>query len=177
VLNFHSLYYRLHHKSPSYHDLHNFDCVCFLHLPSHERHKLSAQSTKCVFLGYSISHKGFVCYDLSCSKFCISRNVVFFENQYFFPTQVASSSVTPILPHFEDVSSFEWFKPGIAYERCRPTLLLLETDPPPDNAPEIAFEPSTHQSALHRFMRVSHPPNRYDFFTTLSTIIVTSCFS
>jgi hypothetical protein len=57
VLNFDSPYYRLHNKSPSYHDLHTFGCVCFVHLPSHERHKLSAQSIKCVFLGYSILTK------------------------------------------------------------------------------------------------------------------------
>jgi hypothetical protein len=177
VLNFDSPYYRLHHKSPSYHDLHTFGCVCFVHLPSHERHKLSAQYTKCVFLGYSISQKGFVCYNLSCSKFHISRNVVFFENQYFFPTHVASSSVAPILPHFEDVSSFERFKPGIVCERRRSTLPLLETDPPPDTALEIASEPSTHQPALRRSMRVSHPPDRYGFSATLCTIIVPSCYS
>ena len=97
-----------------------------------------------MFLGYSISHKCFVCYDLSYSKFRISRNVVFFENQYFFPAHVAFSSVAPILPHFKDVSSFERFKPEILYERRRPTLPLLETDPPLDTAPEIASEPSTH---------------------------------
>jgi hypothetical protein len=83
VLNFDSPFYRLNTKTPSYHDLHTFGCVCFVHLLSIERHKLSAQSAKCAFLGYSISHKGFVCYDLSCDKFHISRNVVFFENQYF----------------------------------------------------------------------------------------------
>jgi glycosyltransferase involved in cell wall biosynthesis len=177
VLNFDSLCYRLHHKSPSYHDLHTFGYVCFVHLPSHKRYKLSTQSTKCVFLGYSISHKGFVCYDLSCRKFCISRNVVFFENQYFFPTHVAFSFVAPILPHFEDVSSFERFKPGILYERRRPILPLLETDPPPDTAPKIASEPSTHQPALHHSTRVSHPPDQYGFFATLSTIIVPSCYS
>lgn len=42
VLNFDSPYYHLHHKSFSYHDLHTFGCVCFINLPSHERHKLSA---------------------------------------------------------------------------------------------------------------------------------------
>ena len=148
-------------------------CILLVvHLPSHERYKLSAQSTKCVFLGYNISHKGFVCYDLSCSKFCISRNVVLFENEYFFPTHVAFSSVAPILPHFEDVSSFKRFKLGILYERRRPTLPLFETDRPPDTAPEIASEPSTHQPALRHFTRVSHPPDWYGFSATLSTIIV-----
>jgi len=102
VLNFDSPYYHLHNKSHNYHDLHTFRYVCF-DLPPHERHKLSAQSAKCVFFGYSVSHKGFGCYDMSCNKFHISRNVVFFENQYFFPANVESSFVAPMLPHFEDV--------------------------------------------------------------------------
>jgi len=63
------------------------------------------------------------------------------------------------------------------YERRRPTLPLLVTDPPPDTAPEIAFEPSTHQPAFQRSTRVSHPPDRYGFSATLSTIIVPSCYS
>lgn len=28
--------------------------VIFVHLPPHERHKLSTQSVKCVFIGYNI---------------------------------------------------------------------------------------------------------------------------
>jgi hypothetical protein len=85
----------------------------------------------------------------------------------------ASSYVAHILLYFEDVSSFERFKPGIVYERRRPILPLLETDPPP----ETAFEPSTHQPTLHCFTRVSHPHDRYGFLVTLSTIIVPSCYS
>ena len=39
-LNFDSPYYRLYGKHPDYHNLHTFGCVCFVHLPIHERHKL-----------------------------------------------------------------------------------------------------------------------------------------
>jgi hypothetical protein len=41
-----------------------------------------------------------------------------------FPTPVESSSVAPIFPHFEDMSSFQRFKPGIVYEHLRPTCLF-----------------------------------------------------
>ena len=54
-----SPYLRLHGSTPLYNHLHTFGCVCFVHLPSHERHKLSAQSIKCAFLGYAASQKGF----------------------------------------------------------------------------------------------------------------------
>ena len=77
VLNFDSPYYRLYHKSPAI-----VTCIVLvvfaLFICLHMNDKLPAQSVKCVFLGYTTSHKGFVCYDLSCSKFRISRNAVFF---------------------------------------------------------------------------------------------------
>jgi hypothetical protein len=130
VLNFDSPYYRLYHQHPSYLNLHTFGCVCFVHLPSYERHKLSAQSVKCAFMGYSISHKGYVCYDPCSNKIRISRNVVFFENQYFFSTHLESLPEISILPCFDELSPLpERFKPGMVYTRHRPTLRLLETDP------------------------------------------------
>ena len=80
VLDFASPYYHLYHYHPNYLGMHTFCCVCFVYLPSHERHKLYAQSIKCAFMGYSISHKGYVYYNPCSNKFCISRHVVFFEN-------------------------------------------------------------------------------------------------
>ena len=105
--------------SPLYSDLRTFGCVCFVHLPPHERQKLTAQSVKCVFLGYAIPHKGYVCYDPHASRIRVSRNVIFFENQYFFPyhVQLSSASVS-LLPIFsESPPIVEWFKPGFVYER------------------------------------------------------------
>lgn len=62
---------KLQHQSPylrmcgqwtscSYNHLHTFGCLCFVHLPSSKRNKLSAQSTKCAFLGYAPYQKGFI---------------------------------------------------------------------------------------------------------------------
>ena len=58
------------------------------------------------FFCYSVSYKGSVYYDLSCNKFYIFRNVVFFGNQYFFSIYVEPFFVAPILPNFKDLSSF-----------------------------------------------------------------------
>jgi hypothetical protein len=58
-----------------------------------------------------------VCYDPNANKLRISRNVIFFENQYFFPSRpnIVSSSVS--LPDFDDVSSTpSRFKLGIVYQ-------------------------------------------------------------
>ena len=90
VLDFASPYHRLYHHHLNYLDIHTFGCIYFVHLPSHERHKLYAQYVKCAFMGYSISHKGYVCYDPCSNKFRISHHVVFFENQSLFSTHVVS---------------------------------------------------------------------------------------
>jgi len=88
TLNLDSPYFRLYGHPPDYKHLRIFGCVCFVHLPSHERHKLSAQSAKCAFMGYSSNHKGFVCYDLASKRFRISRNVIFFRIRNFFPLMI-----------------------------------------------------------------------------------------
>ena len=125
VLDFASPYYRLYHHHPNYLDMHTFGCVCFVHLPSHEHHKLFAQFVKCAFMGYRISHKGYVCYDPCSNKFRIFRHVVFFENQSFFSTHVASILLYSCHVFAKDTrsskfdelnSTSERFKPGIAYE-------------------------------------------------------------
>jgi hypothetical protein len=136
VLHFDSPYYRLYLQHPSYLNLHTFGCVCSVHLPPHERHKLSAQSAKCALMGYSISHKGYVCYDPCSNKFCISRNVVFFENQCFFSTHVESLPEISILPCFEELPPLpERLKPRMVYTRRLVTLPLLETNPSSETIP------------------------------------------
>jgi hypothetical protein len=44
---------------PDYHNLHTFGCVCFVHLPSHERHKLTAQSARCALWVIALVKKVF----------------------------------------------------------------------------------------------------------------------
>ncbi|KAH0752118.1 hypothetical protein KY285_005266 [Solanum tuberosum] len=87
-------------------------------------------------------------HDPCSNKFRIFRNFVFFENQYFFSTHVESSSVSPLLTTFEDLSSsFKQFKPGFVYERRQSTLPHPETDLPPETAPQLESKNSSRCNA------------------------------
>ena len=57
ALNDDSPYLRLFGHAPNYSNLYIFGCVCFVHLPTHERNKLTAQSVKFAFLGYAGTQK------------------------------------------------------------------------------------------------------------------------
>ena len=126
-----SPYFCLFAKQPSYANLRVFGCLCFVHVPPHERHKLFAQSIRCAFLGYNVCQKGFVCYDPTLHRTHISRNVIFSENQLFFHVSYVPSSSTVVLPSFEqqfsDLPQVDpRFKPGMAYiRRSRPQSLLM----------------------------------------------------
>ena len=174
---------KLFGHSPLYFDLRTFGCVCFVHLPPHERHKLTTQSVKCVFLGYAIPHKGYVCYDPHASRIRVSRNVIFFENQYFFPSHVQLSSASvSLLPIFsESPPIVEWFKPGFMYERCNRHESGSTSFVPPSNL-DLAPDPAHASTTLRRSTRPSRTPNWYGFFSlvslvaTLSTISIPSCY-
>ena len=169
---------KLFGHSSLYSDLRTFGCVCFLHLPPHERHKLTAQSVKCVFLGYVIPHKGYVCYDPHASRIRVSWNVIFLENQYFFPSHVQLSSASvSFLPIFsESPTIMELFKPGFVYERrsrheSGSTSFVTPSDL--DLAPDLAPASTT----LRRSTHPSRPPNWHGFFSHVSLVATLSIIS
>jgi hypothetical protein len=64
-------------SAPSYEHLCVFGCTCYPNTTATAPHKLSPRSTRCVFLSYSVDHKGYRCLDLSTNHLIISRHVVF----------------------------------------------------------------------------------------------------
>ncbi|GJZ02295.1 putative RNA-directed DNA polymerase [Tanacetum coccineum] len=61
-------------RSPDYSFLRVFGCLCFPHLRPYNRHKMDFRSTPCVFLGYSPSHHGYHCLDISIERLYIARH-------------------------------------------------------------------------------------------------------
>ncbi|GJT94511.1 putative RNA-directed DNA polymerase [Tanacetum coccineum] len=79
-------------RSPDYSFLRVFGCLCFPHLRPYNRHKMDFRSTPCVFLGYSPSHHGYRCLDISTERLYIARHVRFNEAQFPFDIPKTTSS-------------------------------------------------------------------------------------
>lgn len=61
VLKYSSPYKSLYNLDPDYQMLKVFGCACYLFLRPYNSSKLQFRSTKCDFLGYCTSHKGYYC--------------------------------------------------------------------------------------------------------------------
>ena len=83
VIQSKSLFEVLFHQLPDYNFLKVFGCACWPHLHPYNTHKLDFRSKLCVFLGYSLRHKGYCCLHVPTGRIYIARNVVF--DEFVFP--------------------------------------------------------------------------------------------
>ena len=88
----------------------------------------------------------------------VSRNVIFFENQYFFPSHVQLSSASvSLLPIFsESPTIVEWFKPGFVYERPSRHESGSTSFVPPSDL-HLAPDPAPASTTLRRSTRPLDP--------------------
>jgi hypothetical protein len=84
-------------KTSDYSSLRLFCCVCYMLLAPHERTKLIAYSVECVFLGYSIEHKGYHCWDSVARRMRTSLDVVFDESHPFYLCPSSDASPTSLV--------------------------------------------------------------------------------
>lgn len=71
-------------RKPNYNFLKVFGCSCFPLISKGLRNKFEPTANKCVFIGYSNRHKGYLCMNLENKKIIISRNVRFNEKEFPF---------------------------------------------------------------------------------------------
>lgn len=71
-------------RPPIYSHLRTFGYMCFPYLGPYVHDKLMPRSIKCVFVGYSATHKGYRCLDRATGRVYISRHVVFNEEVFLF---------------------------------------------------------------------------------------------
>ncbi|KAG7556871.1 Integrase catalytic core [Arabidopsis suecica] len=73
----------LNKNKPSINHLRVFGCVCFV-LIGEQRNKLEPKSVKGMFIGYSITKKGYKCYIPETKKVLVSRDVKFVESKGYY---------------------------------------------------------------------------------------------
>ena len=81
-------------KKPDLSHLKVFGCIYDVHVPDELWTKLDAKAKKCIFLGYSLEHKGYRCYNPMTRKLRISHDVVFDElaSWYALPPTVVDDA-------------------------------------------------------------------------------------
>jgi hypothetical protein len=77
LLNNSSPFECLFNSQPNYSFLRVFGCVCWPNLRPYNSHKLQPRSLPCVFLGYSLRHKGYHYLQIKSGRLYISRDVIF----------------------------------------------------------------------------------------------------
>ncbi|WZZ35048.1 hypothetical protein YC2023_018449 [Brassica napus] len=74
----------LNKTKPHIDHLRVFGCLCYVMIPGERRNKLEAKSTKAMFIGYSITQKGYKCYDPITRRVMVSREVKFVESKGYY---------------------------------------------------------------------------------------------
>lgn len=87
-----SPFFLLYNKLPDYNFLKLFGCACFPFLRPYNKTKLQYRSSKCVFLGYSNSHKGYKCLHPS-GRLYIADTVHFNAHEFPYPSLFPSGNV------------------------------------------------------------------------------------
>ncbi|KAM1024520.1 hypothetical protein ACFX2C_037789 [Malus domestica] len=126
----------LFQKAPDYTSLKVFGCCCFPWLKPYTSSKLDPKSTPCVFLGYSLNHKGYLCLNPSTNRLYISRHVLFDESTFPFHTLHSSPS--------QPVSSSPLYSPSIPSSLTFHSVSTPPTPSAPSTTPIPTFAASSN---------------------------------
>lgn len=105
LLKFSSPYEKLFWHKPDYHFLKCFGCLSYPYLRDFNKNKFDFHTSKCIFIGYSSTYKGYK-YLTSSGKVYILRHVVFDENVFPYSTNPIFTSSENITKPKTPVSNF-----------------------------------------------------------------------
>ncbi|CAL9016784.1 unnamed protein product [Prunus brigantina] len=80
-----------------------FGCVSYVHVHQHSRDKLDPRALKCVFVGYSISQKGYKCYYPPSGKIFVSMDVTFVSKRPIFRSLLVGGRLMERKSRFPDI--------------------------------------------------------------------------
>jgi hypothetical protein len=123
-------------------------------LAPHEHTKLTAESTECVFLGYSVENKGYRYWDPVACRMRTSRDVVFDESHPFYPCPTTDAPPASLI----DPLSFLFFSDA---PMPLPLLTLPTSVSSAESSPVVldyTVKPPVTQIYSHRGARLSEVP-------------------
>lgn len=95
LLNYKTPFEVLYSHPPSLSHIKTFGCLCYAACPN-ITDKFSPRAIPAVMLGYSLSKKGYILYDIHSKSLFVNRHVVFKED--LFPFKDLKTSSDPIFP-------------------------------------------------------------------------------
>ena len=134
-----------------------FGCKAYMHVPKENRKKWDSKTKKCIFVGYSITSKGYRLYDPVSRKICVSRDVLFDEDQFIHrkkETQVFDTNDSDSMPDNEEEPQ------EINEPMPQATQEDQETIDNGENTSEET-DVTQQQRQLRRSMRKREPPDRH----------------
>ncbi|KAL2927200.1 Retrovirus-related Pol polyprotein from transposon RE1 [Bienertia sinuspersici] len=136
VLHNRTPYEMLFGKEPNYDALRVFGCLCFAHNQRTKGDKFAPRSRRCIFVGYPQAKKGWKLYDLDTREYFVSRDVLFYENEFPFEHEI------PMPSTYSDLDNGVWTNPVI-HEDFHPMGSDFSAHNP------LTAPSHTHQASLH----------------------------
>ncbi|KAM1594973.1 hypothetical protein PS2_001292 [Malus domestica] len=145
---------QLFQAPPKYHILKPFGCACYPWLKPYSSHKLEPKSKLCIFLGYSLNHSGYRCYDPVSEKLYISRHVVFDESTFPYLHPTFSPASSSVLPHSDPLPSS--ISVHIPVSSSSPPAV---SPPQPFASPHVSTTPPTHDPTSSSSLPAAFSPD------------------
>ncbi|KAM1175182.1 hypothetical protein ACFX19_028211 [Malus domestica] len=155
-----------------------FGCICFVHVQPLHRDKLDPKATKCIFLGYSSTQKGYKCYNPQLKKLIVSKDVQFHETNSYYSKSLDNTSQGEIILDMFPLPRTEMLK-NVGYQPHTMDLVAPNQLDPHDDinmpvedetlhniGPEESSEESLPTIPRRNLSRERHPPARLQDFVT-----------
>lgn len=130
----------LYKRPPPIQHLRTMGCLCYVHEQKHGGDKFASRSKRSIFLGYPFGKKGWRVFDLETRKVSVSRDVIFFEDEFPFSTLPVTMEEdnelmisTPVIPiPAEEVEMDQpttvMPTPPVTEEVTTPSLIVTDTE-------------------------------------------------